>query len=137
MKRGLAAFAVLLVSACGNDANVPATLVGHWTVAEFGTVGNIINPSWEPRANVEFTDGGELRGHTGCNAFGGDFTMEDNRIVFGRVNITLAGCPRDAMLEQERAFHDLFQDSPEIEFEGGRVTLTASSTNTVFVLVPR
>jgi heat shock protein HslJ len=128
----VATVALALGSYGGTKA--PPELVGEWIVVAYGGADEPAVPFWEPRAIIEFKSDGKLAGHTGCNRFDGGFKVEEGRVVFERVDITLSGCPNEAMVVQEKVFYRIFEDSPVLAVEGERATLTAPGTSTVLVI---
>jgi heat shock protein HslJ len=46
---------------------------------------------------VQFEEGGQLRGHAGCNRFSGSYELEDGSLHVGQLRLTRMACPEPAM----------------------------------------
>ena len=112
-------------SGCGGT--LASRLTGpEWTIAEIGG---------QPAAGrapvtLRFEEGGRTGGQGPCNVYGGEWRLDGERLVFGRMFSTMMACPEPAM-SQEQALHRLLQTARAwrigeqgelvIEGEGGAI----------------
>jgi heat shock protein HslJ/uncharacterized lipoprotein YbaY len=92
-----------ILSGCGGS--LASRLTGpEWTIAE------IAGQPAAGRAPVtlRFEEGGRDGGQGPCNVFGGDWRLDGERRVFGRMVSTMMACPEPAM-SQEQALHRLLR----------------------------
>lgn len=70
------------------------------------------------------TPDGDVRGHAGCNRFGGTYTHDGPAIALGPLATTRAHCPQPAgVMEQERTFLAALAATTRFEREAGTLTL--------------
>jgi heat shock protein HslJ len=72
-----------------------------------------------------------VAGNSGCNGFGGDYTVEGNEITFGQIVSTLMACD-DPRMAQEQAVHQVLTDTASFEIEDSTLTLTNNDMVLVF-----
>jgi heat shock protein HslJ len=75
---------------------------------------------------VQFT-AGRIGGRFGCNQFGGDYRIQDQRMIVGDVVSTLIGCPEPAATHERQGLAVLGQPM-RMDWESGtRFTLSNAS----------
>jgi heat shock protein HslJ len=73
----------------------------------------------------------EVSGSSGCNGFGGTYTLERGRIVFGPLMGTMMACPQPAM-SIEQAVRKALTGAVPYTLAGNTLTFTAGGTTLVF-----
>jgi heat shock protein HslJ len=73
----------------------------------------------------------EVSGSSGCNGFGGTYTIEKGRIVFGPLMGTMMACPQPAM-SIERTVRKALTGAVPYTLAGDTLTFTAGGTTLVF-----
>ena len=112
----------LAISACA--AGDPSeALIGTWTLTSYGPADAPVPAIEDSGAQLIFNEDGTLGGNSGCNGFGGDYTVEGNEITFGEIVSTLMAC-EDPRMEQEEAVHQVLTDTATFEINGNTLTLT-------------
>ena len=112
----------LAISACA--AEDPAErLIGTWTLTSYGPADAPVPAVEDSGAQLIFNDDGTLGGNSGCNGFGGDYTVEGDQITFGEIVSTLMAC-EDQRMDQEEAVHRVLTDTATFEIDGNTLTLT-------------
>jgi uncharacterized lipoprotein YbaY/heat shock protein HslJ len=100
-------------------ANAPAASIpgSQWQLTSYG-------PASAPQAAVAdapstlvFGADGQVSGSTGCNGFGGSYTVASDEITFGALVGTLIAC-EDARGEQERAIFATLKGTTRYELAG-------------------
>jgi heat shock protein HslJ len=90
-------------------------------VGEYG----FVNPG------LTFNEDGTVTGTSGCNEFGGNYTVEGDQITFSEVVSTLKLCDAPLM-EQEEAMQQVMTETATYQIEGN--TLTITNNDKVLVL---
>ncbi len=106
VRLGVAPLALLVVAAllpgCGGDdesgSDVSQLEGVPWVLA-----GGIDVEGWEENAPSATFEGGKVTGSTGCNRYGGQYTVDGDALEITQVASTLRACPPPAD-EVERAF---------------------------------
>ena len=72
--------------------------------------------------SLRFTDG-ELTASIGCNRMGGNWRIEEGRLIAGPIEMTEMGCIEANLFDQERALASLLAAAPQLELKDGRLVL--------------
>jgi heat shock protein HslJ len=110
---------------CGRSlaAGREPVLAGEWRLVELEGRRALTHP--DGRAPHLRFDPAESRagGNTGCNSFGGSYTLEGGRIRFGELVMTRAACADPALNEQERRFTAALGAADRVQVDGGMLSL--------------
>jgi heat shock protein HslJ len=80
---------------------------------------------------VQFEEGGQLRGHAGCNRFSGNYELEDGSLHVGPLRSTRMACPEPAM-SFEISFMEALQTPAKASIVSDKLVLrTAKDGSTV------
>lgn len=71
---------------------------------------------------LRFEGEGQLKGHSGCNAFFGSYQLEGDRIEIGPLGATRMAC-EGAVMDRETTFLDGLAAAATFERDGARLTL--------------
>lgn len=97
------------VSAPANTASAKS-FAGKWKVANIAGKAVV---GTRP-LNIEIASGGRIGGHSGCNGFGGSFTLKGDKVTFSRMAGTLMACS-EALMRQEHALYEAFSKARRYE----------------------
>jgi heat shock protein HslJ len=78
--------------------------------------------------SLRFTDG-KLVASIGCNNMGGNWRIENGRLIAGPMEMTEMGCIEANLFSQERALTSLLAAAPELELKDGRLVLQSRGHN--------
>ena len=132
MKKFVIGLMVLFVlAACAGGA--PASIHGQWALVSYGPADSQISAAPDVETSIEFTSDGKLNGNVGCNGFGGDFTVDGDKITFGSIVSTMMFC-EGPVGEQEAATLVVFQESASFVLDGDTLTVTSADGSSVIVL---
>jgi len=130
---------LVALTACGqgNSAGAGATT----PPAGSGGGGNLANTKWVlssmdiggtqrlpvPRAQptLEFS-ATDASGKTGCNSFGGPYTVQGDKLNLGQLIQTMMGCPDDVM-QQEKDYMAALNAIQSFAINGKQLTITSST----------
>ena len=112
----------LMMTACAPQ-ETSASLVGSWKLTAYGPAESPTPVVADVEARLTYNEDGTLTGNSGCNGFGGNYTVEGDQITFSEINSTLMACD-DPRMEQEDAVHQVLTDTASFKIEGNTLTLT-------------
>lgn len=130
-----------LTAACGDagdgaaDPPVPVdTVEGDWVLSS-GTVDGKTFPIVDGyRVTMQLGDG-QIGGTAACNGYGGDYAVEDGRLLVAELGRTEMACLPEVMAS-EQAWFDVLTRGPEIANTGGSLVLTGDGVDLVLLPVP-
>ena len=122
----------LAVSACtAQGTEDPASLlIGTWKLTGYDSPDSPTPAVADAEASLTFNQDGSIGGNSGCNRFGGSYTVEGDQVTFSDIVSTLMACD-DPRMAQEDAVHKVLADTATYKIEGNTLTLT----NDALVLV--
>ncbi|HSL30952.1 MAG TPA: META domain-containing protein [Anaerolineales bacterium] len=121
---------VLALTACSAEGS-SASLVGSWRLTSYGPP-DALSPAVEgSEANITFNEDGTLGGNSGCNGYGGNYTVEGSQITFNEIISTLIFC-EEPLGGQEAAVYQVLTETATYEIDGNTLTLTNNDRVLVF-----
>ena len=111
---------VLLLAACGSEGNPLANT--EWRLVALGYAdapAEVV--AGDPTA--EFTTGTDMTGWTGCNFYGARYTAREPELRLDELTWTEAGCPSQALFQQEQRMQDLLATVERFEVSGEQLRL--------------
>lgn len=100
----------------------PVSLTGVWKLTAYGTTDAISSALADVEANLTFNDDGTVTGTSGCNDFGGKYTVEGDQITFSEVVSTLKLCDTPLM-GQEEAMTQVLNETASYQIEGNALKI--------------
>ncbi len=115
----LPGFLFLLV-ACGSEGNPLADT--EWRLV---ALGNAEAPAGVAAGNAtaKFTTATDLTGWTGCNSYAARYSVRESDLRLDDLAWTEAGCPSQALFQQEQRMQDLLATVERFEVSGERLNL--------------
>ena len=80
-------------------------------------------------------DGTQVGGRAACNTYGGELTIEDDRIIVGAMSMTEMGCD-PAIMEAEAAYIEALGDVTHWARAGDTLTLSGEGVELTYEIVP-
>ncbi|GAB1470438.1 hypothetical protein MASR2M66_13150 [Chloroflexota bacterium] len=114
-----------LVACAGKPA---ASVQGQWELVSYNKTPAVSGVD----TSITFSPDGKLSGNVGCNGFGGDYSVDGNKITFGPIASTLMFCENVA--EQESGTLAVFQESATFVLDGNMLTITSADGASSIVL---
>ena len=94
-------FVTLLVSACTSQEK---SLQGSWSLTAYGPEGATTPAAPDSPASITFNDDGTVSGSSGCNGFGGGYSVEGDQVKFTELISTLMACEEPLMTQEGTVF---------------------------------
>lgn len=114
----------LAVTACSARNEEPAaSLIGSWKLTSYGSVGAPQPAVEDTEAGITFNEDGTVAGNSGCNGFGGNYTVDSDQLTFSEIVSTLMAC-EEPLMSQEGAVLKVLTDAATYKIEGNTLTLT-------------
>jgi heat shock protein HslJ len=114
-----------------DEPSEPVSLVGSWKLTSYGTADALSSTLADVDANLMFNEDGTVTGTSGCNEFGGNYTVDGDQITFEEIVSTLKLCDTPLM-GQEEAMTQVLTETAIYQIEGN--TLTITNNDRVLVL---
>ena len=119
MTRWLLLGFVFLLVACGGEGNPLANT--EWRLA---ALGNVDAPAGAlGNATAEFTTATDMTGWTGCNSYSARYGAGESELRLNDLMWTEAGCPSQALFQQEQRMQDSLATVERFEVSGDQLTL--------------
>jgi heat shock protein HslJ len=113
---------VLALYGC-NAQGASASLIGTWILTAYGSSASSSPAVPDSGAEITFNEDETVIGNSGCNGFGGKYTVKGDQITFSEIVSTLMACDA-ARMTQEAAVHRVLSDTATFKIEGAILTLT-------------
>jgi len=132
MKKFVLGLLVLLaLTACTKGSSV--SIEGQWQLVSYGSPSEQMPAAPDVGTSIEFDTEGRMSGNVGCNSFGGDYTVDGNKIKFGPVMSTLMGCI-GPVGEQETATLGVMREIATFMLNDDILTITSADGSMAIVL---
>lgn len=136
MRFAAALIAVLALGGC--DLLMPPAgegdLDGEWTLVG-GVHGGDPVPIPDAAPITMTVDGSEIGGRAACNIYGGEFTLDGDRLSIGVMSMTEMGC-EPAIMEAESAYVTALAGVDRWSRDGETLTLSGQTVELTYDLVP-
>ena len=113
-------FTSLLFSACTPQE---ASLQGTWMLTAYGPEGATTPAVADSQASITFNEDGTITGNSGCNGFGGEYTVDGDQITFSALVSTLMACT-EPLMSQEGVVFQVLDGTVSYTIDGDTLTLT-------------
>lgn len=108
-----------------------------WQLTAFGSAGAETPVVPDSTVTLEFSADGTAGGNTGCNSYGGDYTVEDDTLSFGEMVSTLMACADEAVMAQEQAYLQALQSAARFEVAADQLTIWYDEGNSQLNFAPQ
>lgn len=118
----------LVLSGCASQEK---SLQGTWMLTGYGPEGATTPVVPDSQASIVFNDNGSLSGSSGCNGFGGEYTVEGDQIKFSGLVSTLMAC-EEPLMTQEGTVFKVLNGTASYKIDGNTLTITKDGTALFF-----
>ncbi|RPH38833.1 MAG: META domain-containing protein [Burkholderiales bacterium] len=125
---------VLTALSCTSPPNDTVKLEGvTWVLKSYGEAANPTQAISGHQPTLTF-DKGTMKagGNGGVNGYGGDYTLDGNKLKFGSIVHTLMASTNEALNIQESAFFKIMDSAASFKIEAGQLTISGSEGILVF-----
>ena len=124
---------VLVLTRGAISAQTPesAPLIGAWMLTSYGPRETLSSALEDVEAGVTFNEDGTVTGTSGCNEFGGSYSVDGNEIAFEEITSTLMLCDTPLM-GQEEAMYQILSETTAFQVEGNTLTIMKNGVLLVF-----
>ena len=114
----------MLLAACGTSrtADNAASLEGEWLLLTLNGV-----PVLPSAPMTALFEDGRIGGSSGCNSYGGAYTLDGSTIRFAEMMMTLMACLEDGVMEQEQAYFEALSNVAKFRLDNDRLELLDAS----------
>ncbi len=122
----------LTLTACGAERTAvgAASLEGEWTLLTLNgaplLAGSTINVTFEE---------GKITGYSGCNSYGGTYTVKGAALQLGEMAMTAMDCLEDGVMEQEQTYMAALLAVAKVRLDHDRLELLDASGATLLAYV--
>jgi heat shock protein HslJ len=107
------------------------SLQGRWTLTAYGPEGATTPVAPDSKPSISFKDDGSLTGNSGCNGFGGEYSVESDQVKFSGLASTLMACS-EPLMTQEGSVFQVLDGTASYKIEGDTLTITKDGNALVF-----
>jgi heat shock protein HslJ len=117
----------LVIAACSAQTTdePEASLLGAWKLTSYGPASSPAPAVEDTEAGITFNEDGTVAGNSGCNGFGGNYTVEGDQVTFSEIVSTLMAC-EEPLMSQEGIVLEVMAGSPTYTIDGNSLTLTGN-----------
>jgi heat shock protein HslJ len=108
-----------------------------WQLTTFGPAGAETPVVADSTVTLEFSADGTAGGNTGCNSYGGDYTVEGDTLSFGEMVSTLMACADETVMAQEQAYLEALQSAARFEVTADQLTIWYDDGNSQLNFAPQ
>lgn len=120
-----ALLAALLLAACGGGGQGLAGT--SWRLIEID--GQLVPEGVD--ATINFEEGGQVSGTSGCNQYGGAYSVDGGQISFPEIAMTEMDCLEDGIMQLELTFIDALSAGGTFDNQGDSLTIDAANGTTL------
>lgn len=117
---------ILFGTALAQGASLENT---RWTLAAYAQSGRFVQVG----ATLEFTQN-RVGGQSGCNSFGGNYTLQGGTLRFGPLMQTMMACPDEAINRLERTYLQALGQVQAYSLEGSVLRMKNQAGQTLLIL---
>jgi heat shock protein HslJ len=130
--------AVLLLAGCASaepppDENASTLANTFWRLTEYGAPGELQEPIAQYQPTLSIAQG-SLSGSTGCNTYGGEYTIEGTTITFRSLLQTERACLEDGVMEREAQYMEILRNTESFAVADDTLTFTAPDGVLVYTM---
>lgn len=108
-----------------------------WHLTTFGPTGAETPVVADSTVTLAFSADGTAGGNTGCNSYGGDYTVEGDMLSFGEMVSTLMACADETVMAQELAYLAALQSAARFEVTADNLTIWYDDGNRQLNFAPQ
>jgi heat shock protein HslJ len=124
----LLVIALFILTACSSAS---ADITGEWKLVSYGDAVNPMPALPDVDTSIKF-ENGQMSGNVGCNGFGGNYELSNDKITFNGIMSTMMYCEETSV--QEQGVLGVFSDNLALQIQLNEDILTITSADGASVL---
>ncbi|MBK6750840.1 MAG: META domain-containing protein [Pyrinomonadaceae bacterium] len=100
---------------------------GKWRLESYNFMQKIAYPIDKNTITLNIHEEGKLGGKSGCNVYGGNYSMEDGELSITGIISTMMACEEPSM-QFEQTFFRTLEGAKNFELSNGKLTITNAVT---------
>lgn len=117
-------FLTLLIAVSASANNLPT---GEWRLESYNFRQKIAFPIDRDEITLNIHEDGKLGGRSGCNVYGGSYSVEDGKLKISDLISTMMACEEPSM-QFEQTFFKTLEGAAKFDLANGRLTITDPKT---------
>ncbi|MEZ4682640.1 MAG: META domain-containing protein [Caldilineaceae bacterium] len=102
-----------------------------WQLTALGTTGAETPVVVDSTVTLQFDADGQAGGNTGCNSFGGNYTVNGDSLTFSKIISTLVACADADVMNQEQQYLDALNGAERYAVDGDELTIWYDNGNSM------
>jgi heat shock protein HslJ len=95
----------------------------RWRLVSYGEPGSETPVIEGAEPTLEFEEGTQAGGSSGCNSFGAQYQVQGGELSFGEIESTLMACTAEGVMEQEQQYFQALQTAGEFDVTDQQLTI--------------
>jgi len=124
----LSVLSVLFSVAFATVVSAQSLPKGEWRLASYNFIDKVAYPIDKMGITLNVREDGRLGGKSGCNLYGGGYTVVDNKLKVTGMISTMMAC-EDTPMSFERRFLEVLSAADAFSLENGELTITDPKTH--------
>jgi len=120
-------FSLLILGVVAIPAMSKTLPAGEWRLESYNFMQKIANPIDENEITINIHADGKLGGRSGCNVYGGSYSVENGKLKIGDIISTMMACEEPSM-QFEQTFFRTLEGATRFDLEDGVLTITDKKT---------
>lgn len=101
---------------------------GQWQLSSYNFMDKVAYPIDESEVTININANGKLGGHSGCNVYGGSYSVSNGKLKIGDLISTMMACEEPSM-QFEQLFTQTLQNAEKFSVKDGLLTITDQKTH--------
>lgn len=119
---------VISISILSTTANSQTLPQGEWMLESYNFMKKISYPIDKKTVTLNIHEDGKLGGKSGCNVYGGSYSLEHGELSISGIISTMMACEEPSM-QFEQTFFRTLEGARKFELRGGKLTITDPKTS--------
>ena len=107
---------------------------GEWRLESYNFMKKIAYPIEKNEITLNIHEDGRLGGKSGCNVYGGSYSMEDGELSITGIISTMMAC-EEPSTQFEQTFFRTLEGAKKFELSSGKLTITDPKTANILRFV--
>ncbi len=120
-------FSLLILGVFAIPAMSKTLPAGEWRLEAYNFMQKIAYPINENEITMNIHEDGKLGGQSGCNVYGGSYSVDDGKLKIGDIISTMMACEEPSM-KFEQTFFKTLEGATKFDVDDDKLTITDKKT---------